>query len=271
MKYLILLISVVISGCAATKNKTNTAYQKKCYSVQYDAEAHQKGVFKTIYSPQLVNGIALAIEQLNHCGVEKARETVNALLPRAQMDWLLLASKRAEIESWWMANKWVEKGDTELAIQSGETWLEFTEQSHDPLIDKAMFIAYNFEGNEEKASEFAGYAFDTPEAAKAYRKQWEASFTQVEVGSQTSEMIYRESPVALKRIGPKYNEPGVIQLQFYVDVQGRATDVEVIESTSKGLSKSAVDALSGWRFLPAQDTEGNSIRSQIMKTQFVIE
>ncbi len=50
---------------------------------------------------------------------------------------------------------------------------------------------------------------------------------------------------------------GEVHLEFIVDVNGYPRDVVVIEATNEHFAQAAIDAISQWRYKPAQDTESN--------------
>ncbi len=65
-------------------------------------------------------------------------------------------------------------------------------------------------------------------------------------------------PVRIAGPDPAYTEParrarvtGVVILEAVLDRDGRVTEIEVLKSLPLGLTRSAVDAVSRWRFEPA--------------------
>jgi protein TonB len=52
---------------------------------------------------------------------------------------------------------------------------------------------------------------------------------------------------------------GSVVLQVTIQLDGRATEIQVVKSLRKDLDQRAVETLGTWRFKPALDTEGNPV------------
>ena len=84
---------------------------------------------------------------------------------------------------------------------------------------------------------------------------------------------YDETPRVLRKTKPKYPEAarraqkeGLVTLEFTVGVDGKATDIKVVEEKPKGFGfgAEAVEAVKKWRFTPAKrDGENVPMRAKI--------
>ena len=70
---------------------------------------------------------------------------------------------------------------------------------------------------------------------------------------------YDEEPRVLKKVDPKYPETarraereGLVTLEFTVEVDGKVTDIKVVQSIGFGFDEAAVEAVKKWRFTPAK-------------------
>ena len=75
---------------------------------------------------------------------------------------------------------------------------------------------------------------------------------------------------ALRKVKPKYpeaarraNKEDVVTLEFTVDVDGKATDIKVVEPKGFGFDEAAIEAVKRWRFTPAK--KGNEAVPQRVK------
>ena len=80
-----------------------------------------------------------------------------------------------------------------------------------------------------------------------------------------------QQPRVLRKVDPKYPEnarraerEGLVMAEFLVGVDGRATDIKVIEEEPKGFGfgDAAIDAVNRWRFTPAKK-DGESVPMRV--------
>jgi protein TonB len=77
------------------------------------------------------------------------------------------------------------------------------------------------------------------------------------IGSPTC--IYCPNP-AYPDAARKAKYQGIVTLQAVVGVDGRASDIKVLEGSRRyGVQKSAVETLREWRFKPALDANGKAV------------
>lgn len=78
-----------------------------------------------------------------------------------------------------------------------------------------------------------------------------------------------QKPSVLRKVEPKYPEAarraareGLVNLEFTVDVNGRATDIKVVKPIGFGFDEAAIDAVKKWRFTPAK-RDGESVPMRV--------
>lgn len=78
-----------------------------------------------------------------------------------------------------------------------------------------------------------------------------------------------QDPRVLRKVDPKYpdaakraNREAVVFVEFTVDVDGRATDIKVVDPKGFGFDEAAIEAIKKWRFTPAKK-DGVSVPKRV--------
>ncbi len=100
------------------------------------------------------------------------------------------------------------------------------------------------------------------------------------LGNRDIEVVVQvdQRPGILRRVEPKYpeaarraNKEDVVILEFTVDVNGKATDIKVMEPKGFGFDEAAIAAVKRWRFTPAKkDNKAVAQRVQ-QKIRFTLD
>ena len=59
---------------------------------------------------------------------------------------------------------------------------------------------------------------------------------------------------------------GTAVVEVLVDKEGNVEQVEIVDSNSKACEKPVIDAAKQWKFMPAQDLNGNNVEFRLIRT-----